>query len=65
MVDEVTRTHQADVYEMHTVDRPEMARAASMAWRVAVGKLRSMLADDQSSRSREHAIKIGMLSRLL
>jgi hypothetical protein len=65
VVDDVTRTHHAEVYEMKTDERPEMNMAKKMPFRVAGGKLRLRFSDDQSSTRIEKITKMGMESRLL
>ena len=65
VVEEVTRTHQADVYEMKTDERPEKTMAMSMPLRWAGGKFRVMFSADQFSSRREQATRMGMERRLL
>lgn len=65
MVEVVTRTHHADVYEMKTVDRPERTIAKKMLLRLFGGKLRSILVEDQSSTQRVSTIRTGIDKRLL
>lgn len=65
VVEEVTRTHHADVYEMKTDDRPDKTMAKKMLDRFMGGKLRRMFSDDQSSRKRVHSTNKGIESRLL
>lgn len=64
-MDEVTRTHHADVYEMETPETPDSSMAKRMRLRCSVGKLRARLAGDQSSRNKEARRRIGMVRRLL
>jgi hypothetical protein len=65
VVEVVTRTHQAEEYEMKTVERPDKTMAVMTELRFSGGKHLEMLADDQSSTMSEAASKIGMVSRLL
>jgi hypothetical protein len=65
VVDVVTRTHQAEVYEMKTVQRPDRTMAVMTELRLSGGKHLEMLAEDQSSTISEAASRIGMVSRLL
>jgi hypothetical protein len=65
VVEEVTRTHHADVYEINTEERPEKTMAITRLVRSSGGKLWSMLAWDQSSRKREQKRMTGMESKLL
>lgn len=64
-MDEVTRTHQADVYEMKTEERPEKTMAMMIELRSAAGKLRARFALDQFSRKSEQTRRTGMERRLL
>ena len=65
VVDEVTRTAQAEVYEMKTVERPEMIMTIITVLRWVGGKFFSMLAEDQSSIRTDATSRIGMVRRLL
>lgn len=65
VVDEVTRTHHADVYEMNTDDRPDMTMAIITLLRVSGGKFCLIFFEDQSSMVRVAMIRIGIDSRLL
>jgi hypothetical protein len=65
VVDEVTRTHQAEVYEMNTDDNPENIMAAMIVFRVSIGKFLTTLADDQSSTAIEATKRMGIVRRLL
>jgi hypothetical protein len=65
VVEEVTRTHHADVYEMKTDERPERIMAIKMLLRSVRGKLRSIFAGDQSSTTRVKTISTGIERRLL
>lgn len=65
VVELVTRTHHALVYEMNTDERPEKSMASMRLVRRSSGKFEEMLADDQSSRKREHRRRTGMERRLL
>jgi hypothetical protein len=65
VVEEVTRTHHAEVYEIKTDDRPEKIMAAMIVLRVSMGKFLRTLADDQSSTAMEATNRMGMVSRLL
>ena len=61
----VTRTHQAEAYEMKMEERPVKTMAVIMYVREPSGKLRAMLAEDQSSRKREQMPRMGRERRLL
>lgn len=65
VVELVTRTHHAEVYEMKTADRPDTSIAVMTLDLVSTGKFFSTFVDDQSSRRREHARRTGIVSRLL
>lgn len=65
VVDEVTRTHHAEVYEMKTEERPDKIMAMINLLRVSGGKFRLMFSDDQSSVTTEPMTRIGMDRRLL
>lgn len=65
VVELVTRTHHALVYEMNTDERPEKIMAIMRLLRRSSGKFAEMLTDDQSSRKREQSRRIGMERRLL
>ena len=65
VVEEVVRTHHADVYEMKTEEAPDRIMAKKIPSRLASGKFRARLADDQSSTSRVRTIKTGIDRRLL
>lgn len=65
VVEPVTRTHQADVYEMKTEDNPEMIIALITHVRLSAGKFKATLAADQSSNSSENTRRMGILKRLL
>jgi len=65
VVEDVTRTHHADVYEMKTDDRPEKTMDAKMRLRVSTGKFLAMLTADQSSTKSDAAMRTGMVRRLL
>ncbi len=65
VVDEVTRTHQAEVYEIKTEERPEMIIIDMTVLRVAGGKFLTMFSDDQFSSTKEQTRRIGMVRRLL
>lgn len=64
-MEDVTRTHHAEVYEMNTEERPEMTMAVIKGLRFSGGKFLAMLADDQSSINSEATRRIGMVSKLL
>ena len=64
-MEEVTRIHQADVYEMQTVERPEKSIAMMILFRYSRGKFLAMFVEDQSSKNREAINKMGMVRRLL
>jgi hypothetical protein len=61
----VTRTAQAEVYEMKTVERPEMIMTVMTVLRCSGGKFFWMLAEDQSSTTMEATSRMGMVRRLL
>jgi len=65
VVELVTRTHQALVYEMKMELRPERIMLMISQLRVLSGKLVWRLVEDQSSRKREQRRRIGMERRLL
>lgn len=65
VVDEVTRTHQAEVYDINTEERPEMTIAVMSGLRVSAGKFLAMLVEDQSSTNIEATSRMGMVRRLL
>ena len=65
VVEEVTRTHQADVYEMKTEERPEKIMARMIFWRRSVGKFFSIFSEDQFSTKMEATSRIGMERTLL
>ena len=65
VVDEVVRTHQADVYEMPTVVRPETIMLSTTAFRALAGKLISTFDGDQSSRTAVHTKSTGIDNKLL
>ena len=65
VVEEVTRTHQAEVYEMKTVERPEKTIARMIELRCPTGKLRARLLLDQLSSKRVQTSRIGTDNRLL
>ena len=65
VVEEVTRTHHADVYEMKTDDRPEKTIAMTMLLRCAAGKFRSIFSEDQFSKKRDATRRMGIERRLL
>ena len=65
VVDEVTRTHQAEVYDMKTEERPEKTMAAIIWLRRSVGKFFSIFSDDQFSTKIEATKRIGMDRTLL
>jgi hypothetical protein len=64
-VDDVTRTHQAEVYEIQTVESPEKIIIMMRRLRYSTGKFLAMFTDDQSSRNREETSRIGIVRRLL
>lgn len=61
----MTRTAQAEVYEMKTEERPEITMAVIIELRCSIGKFLATLADDQSSMNREATSRIGIVRRLL
>jgi hypothetical protein len=65
VVEEVTRTHHAEVYEIKTDDSPEKIMAAMIVLRVSTGKFLTIFADDQSSTAMEATNRMGIVSRLL
>ena len=65
VVDEVTRTAQAEVYEMKTVERPDTTMTVMTVLRWSGGKFFWMFAEDQSSTRIEATNRIGMVRRLL
>ena len=65
VVEEVTRTHHAEVYEIKTEDKPEKIMAIMIVLRVSIGKFLMTLADDQSSTTIEATRRIGIVRRLL
>ena len=65
VVEEVTRTHHAEVYEIKTEDKPEKIMAIMIVLRVSIGKFWMTLADDQSSTTIEATRRIGIVRRLL
>lgn len=64
-MEEVTRTHQAELYEMKTELRPERTMTAKTFCSEPGGKLTAMLAEDQFSRKTEQTRRTGMERRLL
>lgn len=65
VVDEVTRIHQAEQYEIKMAASPEYIMPIIIRLRVSSGKLREKLTLDQSSRSREQITRTGIVRRLL
>ena len=65
VVDEVTRTHQAEVYEMKTEERPENTMAAMMLLRDSTGKFFATFSDDQFSMKTEAMRRMGIERTLL
>lgn len=65
VVEEVTRTHHAEVYEMKTDDRPEKIIAKVRLLRRSAGKFELMFSDDQFSRKTEQTRRIGIERTLL
>ena len=65
VVDDVTRTHQAEVYEMKTDDRPEKIMARTKLLRFWAGKFLLMFSEDQFSKKIEQTRRIGIDRRLL
>ena len=65
VVEVVTRTHQAEVYEIKADDKPERTMAKKMLLRWSGGKLRVIFSDDQSSTRKVKIIKTGIDRRLL
>ena len=65
VVDEVTRTHQADVYEMKTEERPENTMAAMMLLRWSMGKFFVTFSEDQFSTKMEAMRRMGIERILL
>jgi hypothetical protein len=65
VVEDVTRTAQAEVYEMKTVDMPEMTMTMMTVLRCSGGKFFWMFAEDQSSTRIDATRRMGMVRRLL
>jgi len=65
VVEEVARTHHADEYEMKIEERPVKIMAPKMAFLESIGKFFAILADDQSSTTRDPINKTGIVNRLL
>lgn len=65
VVEEVTRTHQAEVYDMNTDERPEKIMAKTRLFRRSGGKLMLMFSEDQFSKNTEQTKRIGIESTLL
>ena len=65
VVDEVTRTHQAEVYEIKTEDRPENTMAAIMLLRDSIGKFFITFSEDQFSMKTEARRRMGIERTLL
>ena len=65
VVDEVTRTHQAEVYEMNTEERPENTMAAMMLLRDSIGKFFVTFSEDQFSMKTEAMRRMGIERTLL
>ena len=65
VVDEVTRTHQAEVYEIKTEERPENTMAAIMLLRDSIGKFFITFSEDQFSMKTEASKRIGIERTLL
>lgn len=65
VVDEVTRTHQADVYEMNTEERPENTMAAMILLRCSMGKFFVTFSEDQFSTKMEAMRRMGVERTLL
>ena len=61
----MTRTHQADVYEMKTDDRPEKIMARIRLLRCAAGKFLLIFSEDQFSKKIEQIRRMGIDKRLL
>jgi formate-dependent nitrite reductase membrane component NrfD len=65
VVEDVTRRHQAEVYEMKTVERPEIIIAVITLFLLSRGKFFETFSDDQSSRRREQTKRTGIVNKLL
>ena len=65
VVEDVARTHHAEVYEMKIDASPVKIIAMTMAFRESSGKFLAMLAADQSSTNNDAARRIGIVRRLL
>ena len=65
VVDEVTRTHQAEVYEIKTEERPENTMAATMLLRDSIGKFFITFSEDQFSMKTEARRRMGIERTLL
>lgn len=65
VVEEVTRTHQAEVYEMKTEERPENTMAAMILLRWSNGKFFVTFSEDQFSTKTEAMRRMGIDRTLL
>ena len=65
VVDEVTRTHQAEVYEIKTEERPENTMAAMILLRCSTGKFFATFSEDQFSMKTEAMRRMGIERTLL
>lgn len=65
VVEDVARTHQAEVYEIKTEERPEKTMAKMRLFLFSMGKFFATFSDDQSSTRREATSRIGIVRRLL
>lgn len=65
MVEEVARTHHADVYEMKMEDRPVKTMAEMIPFLDSGGKFLDKFNPDQSSATKEAIRRTGIVSRLL
>jgi hypothetical protein len=65
VVEEVTRMHQAEQYEMRIAPRPEYIMPTKRALRVSGGKFRARFALDQSSATNEQTMSTGIVRKLL
>jgi hypothetical protein len=65
VVEDVIRTHQADVYEIKTEDKPEKIMAMIKPLRCSDGKFLTMFSEDQFSKKIEQTRSMGIDRRLL
>lgn len=65
VVEDVTRTAQAEVYEMKTDERPVITMTVMTVLRCSAGKFFETFAPDQSSKRTDATRRTGMVRRLL